>query len=59
MRNQRILIVSLPEHRRIGIDVVTISNRKHGRTIHGMLGFQDPRIELILHQLDLDGGELI
>ena len=54
MRNQRILIVSLPEHRRVGIDVVTISNKEHGHVIHGMLGFQDPRVELILDQFDLD-----
>ena len=52
-RIQRILIVSLQEHSRVGIDT-TISNRKHDRIIHDMLGFQDPRIELILDHFDLD-----
>ena len=66
MRKHRILIVSLPEHSRIEMKIVTCSNRKYGRDeidvvafhkrehargTHGMHRFQDLLNELILDQL--------
>ena len=72
MRKHRILMISLPEHIRLEMNVDTFNNRKHGRDeidvvtfqkrehargTHGMHRFQDLHNELILDQLGLDNTE--
>ena len=66
MHKHRMLVINLPEHIRLEMDVDTFNNRKHGRDeidviafqkrehargTHGVHRFQDLHKELILDQL--------
>ena len=72
VRIHRTLMISLPEHIRLEMNVNTFDNRKHGRdeidvvtlqkrehvrATHGMHGFQKLHTELILDQLGLNSTE--